>query len=237
VPLTLCLNRLSDFVKRHYVVRAGDDLYRPCVYPVAFSNSDSLTNDRLWHLVVQHGDTIEGSLVWERLAPTLRYVHQYGCRLARAQTWDDQVKGKLRSARRIYCGAYELSVDGVRGLPGTKGLSEIQSADVVHKIEANGELAHAALIVKVNPVPANIEATKTAIVDRLWHMSSGPFRHVCQGDEHIAAHPSTRLREAPGAVQESVRSPIARLWSLGRFQLDRLVWRTVRGIEAFASGR
>lgn len=215
------------------MIRSGDSLYRQCVFPAAFSKSTAFLRDRFWHLVGEKGDdVIETSVAWQRLAPSLRYVHGYGCRLAQSQTSNMRASGQLHQPPRIYCGAYQFNGDAVRALKGAKNLSEVETADVVHRIENNGELAHAALIVRLRRPATNIEATKTAIIVSIWAKTVGPLRHVCACDKDLGdLHPSLKMEDAPKGTQEEHRRLIQRVWHQVRFQFDRIVWGSLNWIQ------
>lgn len=228
------LNRLSEAVAQRYVIDTGDSLYRPCIFPLPFSkSSNSFQCERAFHLVGEPGSTlIEGSLVWRRLAPTLKYVHKYGCRLAHNQTREIRAKGKLREAPRIYCGSYGISADAIRSLRGAKGFPEILNADVVHKIEENREIAHAALVISLRPVPQNIESIKTKIAIYLWKKSIGPFRHVCRWDSDWADHhPSALLTDGPSGENEPHRSASDCLREIIRFKLDNILLQSLLWLQ------
>jgi hypothetical protein len=123
--------------------------------------------------------------------------------------------------RRIYCGAYVFTVDAVRKLRGTKGLPEVVSADVVHKIE-DGEVAHAALLIELHPGTTNVEGTKTAIIDRLWQVSGGPLKHTCECDHDVKNHPSQNLSSAARQVTDDapMRTGLRRTWQARKFRYD-----------------
>jgi len=122
----------------------------------------------------------------------------------------------------VYSGAYAITIDAVRSLAGAENLQEIAAADAVHKIE-DGELAHVAILITINPSNVGFEGTKTAIMDRLWNSSSGPLTHVCKCDENIAPHPSKLLPEGMQGTYRDLRSVFKRLWHLARFRLDRRI--------------
>jgi hypothetical protein len=123
--------------------------------------------------------------------------------------------------RIIYCGAYVFTVDAVRELGGARGLPEIVSADVVHMIE-DGEVAHAALLVTLHPGTPNVEGTKTAIVDRLWQVTGGPLKHICDGDNDLKDHPNQYLTSAPIKAPDDapIQSGLSRSWHSMRFRYD-----------------
>jgi hypothetical protein len=210
-------------------VQTGDWLFRPAVFPL-FNKKKDFDSHLFWNLQ-DDGQMIEGSLVWERLAPLPGYVHAYGCRLARRFNDAEKRKGNLKNAHRMYCGCYQLNVDAVRALPGTPNLLEIATADVVHKIEDSGELAHAAVVIRLKAAQGNLEGVKTAIMDRLWRAARGPLAHVCQEDEAAREHLAQLLPAGPNGPFVDARSGLRRGVCYMRFQLDRLVWCGIRAME------
>jgi hypothetical protein len=139
----------------------------------------------------------------------------------------------LEKPASIYCGAYRLSADVLRALKGTKGLPEVGIVDVRHKIEETRELAHAALVIELTRVPANIEAVKTKIAILLWNKCTGPFKHICWEDRELteAHHPSGKMPVGPKGQDGATRPLLARLTSILRFQLDRVIWRILLRID------
>lgn len=230
---------IKDALCRWYKVQPGDILYRHCVFPHSFSKAPNFDKKRYWNLTGKHGeDLIETSVAWERFAPTLGYVHAYGCRLAAYQTKQLRESGELQAPPRIYCGAYQFSVDAVRLLKGAKNLKDIVSAEVVHRIEENGELAHAALLVKLKDASRDIENLKTAIVAVLWKRTNGPFKHICSCDRDLKNnHPNLRMEDAPNESPPNPRSLGVQLWRWMRFQVDRVIWHVALTAEKKASSR
>jgi hypothetical protein len=99
----------------------------------------------------------------------------------------------------------------------------VSAAEVVHHIE-DGEIAHTA--VRIMPMPdADIENTKTAIIDRLSNLWTGPLRHTCECDEDIDPHPSFALTVPPAGEYFDTRSHLSILWYLFRFWACYWVWR------------
>lgn len=162
------------------------------------------------------------SVAWERYVPTVKHIHCYGCRIALLRNQPKQEKG--HKTRSVYCGAYQLKADAVRALASAEQLDEILSAEVVHKIES-GEIAHTELIIFLKPDVFNIEGTKTAIIDRLWNVCSGPLSHKCDYDLDIAPHPSLSLSTPPAGAYSDTRSYLCRLWYIIRFQVHFWFWR------------
>jgi hypothetical protein len=199
-------------------------LFRHCVFPVAFSGK-AFRREKYWRLYDAATNTIEASVACERFAPDRSYVHAYGCRLAAGMNVDEERKkgGSLSEKnRRVYCGAYALTVDSVRKLAGTENLPEISSADVIHKIE-NNEIAHAAVLITVTPGHGSIEATKTAIIDRLSNSTCGPLLHTCECDSKLNPHPSARLPPASAGSYVDSRTGLEKIWCKVRFRLYRFV--------------
>src|ERR1700675_1825275 len=160
VVLTSCFSIFRNFIKGRYDLRPGETLFRHCIFPLAFGGKSAFRQDLFWKLYDGEPGVIEASVAWERFVPTFQYVHDYGCRLALKMNVTQQKKGKFsEKSRRVYCGAYITSVDAVRSLVGADNLPEITSADVLHKIE-DGELAHAAVLIKVREDQSDIEGTK-----------------------------------------------------------------------------
>ena len=154
--------------------------------------------------------------------PRFGDVHAFGCRLSEKRNEMMRNKGRTKAKdRRIYCGAYMFTVDAVRQLGGTKGLPEVVSADVVHRIE-DGEVAHAALLIKLHPATTNVEGAKTAIFDRLWQVTGGPLKHTCECDHDVKDHPSQNLKSAAMGVPEDapIRTGLSRSWHERKFRYD-----------------
>jgi hypothetical protein len=231
VVLTSFSSIFRNFVQNCYQIQQGEILFRHCVFPLAFSGKSAFRSDLFWKLYDTQPDTIEASAAWERLVPNSEYVHGYGCRLAQKLNASEQRKGKYNEKRRrVYCGAYAITVDAVRALVDAENLPEIMAADVVHKIE-DDELAHAALLIKVIPTQTNLEATKTAIIDRLWNSSAGPDPHVCDCDKLLKPHPSIFLPAGPLGIYADTRTQIKRLWHIVRFHIDcRILQLTSRSV-------
>lgn len=210
-------------------IRDQDSLYRHVRAPVAFKKK-SFNAARFWHLVSKPNGLIETSVMWGRYVPTEKYVHESGCRVA--ATHNERLGAADTSPKtspHVYCGAYHLNTRSVSELVGTPNLGEIIRADVLHAIE-NGELAHAAVRIWIDPDTQDVESTKTAIVDRLWTNSSGPLRFVCEQDKHLSQHPSTNLVDGPVGPHVDRRCFVVRLWYLLRFFICRWIWK--RGFGA-----
>ncbi len=206
------LGRVSD----------GDSLFRHCVFPIAFNNK-GVVQEKMWNLTPMEDGALHGSLAWERYAPTVDYVHGYGCRLAFGRNEKKRKTGKFKEKeRQHYCGAYQLRGHAVRALAITPELDEIASADIIHQIEA-GEIAHADLRIFLKP-GIDLEGTKTAIVDRLWHACSGPQRHICDCDKDIPAHQSSNLQTAPVGEYSDARPWPFRFLRIIIFRVFRWLW-------------
>jgi hypothetical protein len=203
----------------------GDSLFRQSVYPLTF-RGPRYAHDKLLKLDYDEGSgLLLGSLTWERYVPTTELVHRYGCRLASHMNEKNRAAGKFKEKnRRVYCGAYELKGKAIRALAMSGELNEILSADVVHHVE-EGEIAHTDLRIVLKPGSANVEGTKTAIVDRLWKDCSGPLRHICDCDRGLAEHPSLSLIIAPAGDYSDTRSYWLRIWYIVRFQIYNWMWR------------
>jgi|SRR5208282_990309 hypothetical protein len=211
----------------------SDSLFRQSVYPVSFKGR-AFAWDKCLNLSDQNEGSLLASLTWERYVPTEKLIHGYGCRLAFRRNERKLAAAKLKDAeaklkdkdRQVYCGAYELKGKAIRDLQATEGLDEILSADVVHHVEVEGEIAHADLRIFLKPGSvASVEGTKTAIEDRLWNNCSGPLRHICDCDKDIAEHPSASLATPPAGAYSDTRSYTLRLWCMVRFQICDWLWR------------
>jgi len=210
---------------RYRRIPDGDNLFRHSVYPVSFKGP-RFQSAKLWRLIDDQMSVVT-SVAWQRYVPTARHVHEYGCRLALARNERKRSEGKYQdSSRQIYCGAYQLSARAVRALAETDGLGEIASANVVHRIEENGEIAHAELKVTLKSTGSDVEGTKTAIIDRLWNACAGPMAHVCECDVDVAPHPSGHLTTPPSGQYLDTRSYLSCLWFLIGFHIRSWYWRT-----------
>jgi hypothetical protein len=201
-----------------------DSLFRHCIYPISVKKT-GLVLEKMWFFEAGVDGLLHGSLAWDRYLPTSKYVHGYGCRLAAGINERKKAAGKLNERNRhYYCGAYSLSGEAVRALATTPEIDEIVFADVVHLIE-QGEIAHTDFRVRLKSGTANVEATKTAIIDRLWNACSGPLTHVCDCDKNILEHQSSNLPTAPIGDFIDSRSWLTRRWCLVRFHGCDWVWR------------
>ena len=204
----------------------GDDdyVYRPSVFPLSFPKKQ-FDRSKLFNLVYAAPDVLRGSLVWERFAPTAVYIHKYGCRLAsKMNKRKFEEKGSLPAKdRRIYCGAYGMKVRSVRALVGLAELSEVIGADVTHLFE-DGEIAHAELKIVLMAGEADLEGTKTAILDRLWNASCGPLQHVCDADTDIDKHPSNLLTVGGAGKYEHNAGPLHQFWRMVKYHLSSWLW-------------
>jgi hypothetical protein len=173
-----------------------DELFRHSVRPHGFKR-DTFSPRGLFKLYDQADGSLLASVAWRHFLPTDDDVHGYGCRLASKQNAKLELDARLTNkTRRIYCGAYQLTAAAVRNLASIAELTEVAFADVSHNPE-DGEIAHTDLRVQFRGMPADIEGTKTAILDRLWAVIRGPLRHVCPSDSDILAHPNLTMIEPP----------------------------------------
>ena len=176
----------------------------------------------MWKLKFQPDGALHSSLAWERYVPTVKYVHEYGCRLAFGINERKRVAGKFKEKdRHHYCGAYQLRGGAVRALAVTAGLNEVASADIIHLIEA-GEIAHTDLRIVLRP-GIDVEGTKTAIVDRLWNACSGPLRHIYDYDHNMLGHANSKLIRGP-LGEYRARFCLFRIWCIIRFRILRWLW-------------
>lgn len=191
-----------------------DSLFRHLVFPLAFRGREFQWEKgmKLWD---EPDGTVLASLAWERFVPTIVEIHGYGCRLATRLTERvrEKKKEKYRDKkdRRIYCGAYQFKAGRIRALARIDGLEDVLSADVIQHIE-DGEIAHTDLRITLSKEPKfDIEGTKTAILDRLWHTCRGPLIHKCDCDDDILDHPSSALPTPPSGPYEDIRSSSERI--------------------------
>jgi hypothetical protein len=200
-----------------------DNLFRATIHPLAFKSKNRFNHGRVFYLDFKADGSLLGSLIWERYAPSTRYIHEYGCRLAFGQNQRYRDEGKEKY-RRVYCGSYTLSAKAIRMLPKLEMLNEVLThADVVHHVEA-GEIAHADLKISVKATHHNDEGTKTAIIDRLWHSCRGPLSHKCECDHNIDSHPSSNLELPPQGEYSDTRSSFTRCWHIVTFVIINFVW-------------
>jgi len=201
-------------------------LFRHAIHPVSFQKRVVFAVPKFWNLTDQPDGSVLGSLAWERYAPTGRYVHEHGCRLASRRNEAKRRVGKYdEKQRQVYCGAYQLSAKSIRSIASDQ-LAGVLSADVIHQVE-EGEIAHTDLRFHLQADGFDIEATKTAIIDRLWNASSGPLTHVCHCDRDITPHPNSHLDTPPLGAYRDNRSMALRLWGLIRFK----VWLWFQGFR------
>jgi hypothetical protein len=207
------------------IIKNGDRLFRGIHHPVSFK-SKAFDLPKFWSLrdVADAPGTFETSLTWQKLAPTLNHVNQYGCRLSAERNERRRAAG--RGGKDLYCGAYEFCVDDVRSLPSMPNLGELNSADVLHVIETD-EIAHCNLTVSIGH-GADVEGAKTAIIDRLWNVCRGPVTHVCACDAGVVPHPNQSLRSPPSGAYTDRRSWLSRRLDLLRFALFTAFWRLLR---------
>lgn len=201
-----------------------DSLFRHLVFPLAFRGRAFRWEKgmKLWD---EPDRTVLASLAWERFVPTVVEIHSYGCRLASRMTEKERKKEKYREKdRRIYCGAYQFTANRIRSIARADGLDDVLSADVIHHIE-DGEIAHTDLRFTISEESKfDIEGTKTAILDRLWHACSGPLVHKCDYDDDTLDHPSSALPTPPSGPYKDIRSSSQRIWHLLRFKLLYWLW-------------
>ncbi len=203
----------------------GDSLFRHAIYPL-FLSKKMFASEKFIHFSKQDDGSFLTSLAWQRYVPTINHIHGYGCRVALGINDRRRATGKFTEKNRhIYCGAYCLGANAVRALVSTDNLDEISSAEVIHHIEAD-EIAHTDLRILLKPGVSDIEGTKTAIIDRLWNVFSGPLTHICDCDLNIASHPSHSLPTPPTGVYTDTRSNLYWLWSLIRFKACYWYWRS-----------
>jgi hypothetical protein len=173
-----------------------DNLYRHCVFPVAFrgNNKKRFAYDKLILLVDKSDGSVVASLAWGRYLPTAVCVHAYGCRLAARRNDAKRKEGTYKDKNRhIYCGAYQITARAIRAL--NNDVEGVESADAIHRMEC-GEIAHADFIIWLRN-GYGIEGTKTAILDRFWNNCRGPLKHVCPDDVALEEHPSGAMDIPP----------------------------------------
>lgn len=205
-------------------IPGGDSLFRHSIKPESFKGK-RFASEKLVYLSLASDGSILASVLWQRYAPTERHVHNAGCRTALRRNQQKGAEGRSgKGDRRVYCGAYQLKASAVRALVGAENLDEILSADVVHHIE-EGEIAHANVRIILKP-GVDIAGTKTAIIDRLSNVWTGPLRHKCDCDLDIDPHPSLDLNTPSAGPYFDTRSGLSRLWYLIRFQAHYWFWRS-----------
>lgn len=200
-----------------------ENLFRHCIHPHSFASK--AFNTTKYIAIREKNGVYKTSLAWERFVPEVPLVHAYGCSLAQRMNGNDQASGRYREAnKKIYCGAYQLNAGSIRALSDIRGIPEIESIDVVHCIE-DGAIAHANLeIVFKDTKDLDLEGAKTAVVDRLWSMMSGPLLHVCACDSEINSHPNLKLPVGPKGVYSDHRSRAVRLWFMIRYSVLSWLW-------------
>jgi len=200
-------------------IRNGDVLFRHAFQPVAFKGQ-KFAIEKFWRLSVDQRGALLTSLAWQKYVPEVRDVHNHGCRMAsRRNAAAKAAKKYSEKSRSVYCGAYAILASSIRRLPGQHNLAEVVSAHVLHHPE-EGEIAHADLVVVLDASRVtDIEATKTAIIARLWMMSSGPLKHECADDTDLDEHPNSLLENAPRGLYRDLRSRLTQAWHRVRCRL------------------
>jgi hypothetical protein len=207
---------------RWWRIPDGDSLFRHSIFPVSFKGR-RFSWEKCLTLYDEPDGSILASLTWERYVPTTELVHGYGCRLAFRRNEKKRAEGRFKEKdRQVYCGAYQLKGNAIRGLAVINGLDQVLSADVIHRIE-EGEIAHTDLKIVLR-AGGGVEGTKTAILDRLWNTCSGPLKHICDCDTDIDTHPSLGLPTAPAGPYYDSRSYLLRLWYIVRFRICNWLW-------------
>lgn len=202
-----------------------NNLFRHSVYPTSFRGRNFAPEKLLKLNDEVNGEEklIVASVAWERYMPTPKYVHLYGCKLAFKRNEKARREGKYKEKnRQFYCGAYQIKVRAVRALINL--VPEILCADVIHQIE-DGAIAHTALKFHLRLGEFDVEATKTAIIDRLWNASCGPLTHICECDHDLKDHPSSILLDAPSGTYSDSRHFISRLGAVIRFHVLNWLWK------------
>ena len=202
------------------LISNGDSLFRPAVHPLAFRNK-RFHRLQYFKMYTMLDGSLQTSVVWEKLAPASRFVHGFGCRLARKMNTEQIVKQK--DPDRIYCGFYEFPTQLVRSLPDMDGLEELASSDAIHAVEGD-EIAHANFIVILKSTALDLEGTKTAIIDRIWNGCHGPATHCCECDLGVINHPMSLLPVPPLGKYEDKRTRTTRMLHILRFQLYKLAF-------------
>jgi hypothetical protein len=201
-------------------ISGGDNLFRSVHHPVSFRRSVFIT-EKFWKFDAGQ-DHLETSIVWERFAPSRRYIHAYGCRQSAERNKRSQKASK--SLRHVYCGAYQFKADHVYGLAKVPKLPEVSGASVCHVIET-GEIAHANLRIELKNVHGGkIEELKTAIIDHLWRKNRGPLPHKCAVDHDLKPHPSSSMHDPPSGRYIDDRALPLRAWYMIRFWTLRSLW-------------
>ena len=197
-----------------------DTVYRSAIHSVAFkSKGKRFDPTRFMALRAAPGNpnTLETSVVCERLAPTARAVHDFGLRLAKRRN-----ESKSQQSKAIYCGSYQIGVGEIRALVRLQGYPEITGADVVHAIEDN-EVSHCNLSIALT-VPGDedeAQGVRTAIVSQLWKVSKGPLRYEPPELLNDKNRPLETIVVPPGGEIEDRRSPLLRWLQVLRAVLAR----------------
>jgi hypothetical protein len=200
-------------------IPATNNLFRGVHHPLSFKRRNVFAVQKFLNFESNESG-IETSVVWERYAPTLKYVHAYGCRNSSRR--NDRRRAEGRSGSDVYCGAYQFKAGDVRSLFPLPAFPEVTAAEVTHVIE-QGEIAHASLHIHLTVGPSgSVEEIKTAVIDRLWRASRGPLRHSCTWDGEVDPHPNTMIPEAPRGPYSDDRSATEYLIFLIRFWLVSL---------------
>lgn len=203
-----------------------DDVFRHVLFPVSF-RSKRFAHDKMIKFEQRDG-LLKASLAWERYLPTTPHLHAYGCRLARDR--NELGSGQRRS---VYCGAYRFVAGAIRQLPTEPLMDDVIAVEVNHQIE-NGQLAHIDLQFRIRH-GADIEASKTAIIDRLWAICSGPLRHVCECDTDLNPHPSSVLTDPPSGPSINNRSFLRKCWCMIVFYVGSWVYRRITKVASISA--
>lgn len=217
-------------------VPVSDNVFRQCVFPVSFKGSRSkvFSYEKLFQFTLENNRLVT-SVAWERYAPTERYVHDYGCRLAykrNARSRDirnDSSSPGKKGKKSVYLGSYQLKLKNIYELMLDPLLQEVVGSQIVHAIE-DGEIAHANFEFFVDDnTQFDLEGTKTAIVDLVWRAAQGPLPHVCEHDrgKTLPDHEDLPVPES-GSYRDN-RTWLVRIWYLWRFYLLKLIWKLRSG--------
>ncbi len=202
----------------------GDNVFRASIYPL-FSGGGRFVPGKMLNISEEQDGSLLTSLVWERYAPSSKYVHAFGQRLADKMNANMLAKHRKISEknRKIYAGAYQITAQLIRDMGNGIEVPNVESADVIYHIE-DGEIAHADLRIYLKNEIQDAEGIKTEIVDYIWRECSGPLTPKF-GQHEQSAENASKILEVPskGRYQDRRSLPIKLVYHL-RFYVLYLWW-------------
>jgi len=196
-----------------------DDLFRAIHFPLAFDKKKNVARNRCWNFPNDpESNSRETSLIWTRYAPTLNYVHAYGCR---ASAIRNNKPG--RKTPDVYCGVFGVGAGSLRDIATNAEIQGISAVELYHWIETE-EIAHASLRVTFDETRW-IDAGMTEFVARIEEVMTGParFAHKDNADANKTATEAT-IPEAASGPYVDRRTRTERIFCLVRFYVLRLKW-------------